>query len=395
MHAPIRPGTWPSIFLIFLNAVIAGGAIGKFIPLLPDLAAATGMGIADAAWLISGIAAAAVVIAPFGGTLADRFGDRWLSGIGIGVMVAANLLGWSAQGFLALLAARLVEGVGFICLSLGATAMMIRTTHGERQIKAMALMSTGVPLGIGLGVALAGQVAGEGWRLVFPVHAAVLAVALAGLRLVPAWSRPSPHAEQRAPGWWSVVSASGPARLALGMLATSILAFGLGALFPTYAARAFDLSPAQAATYGLLSYPASVIGSLFVGSLVTRLGRRAMLLLSFGLLAASGIGSYLPGLGIGAAVGLLFVFYVVCGMAGAIGMAQLPSVVPSPAAMGVTTGLFIQAGNCGTLLGTPLTVLAYGGGASSGLAALTLACALVGLANWYSLPDRAGGVAPA
>ncbi|HZV09705.1 MAG TPA: MFS transporter, partial [Novosphingobium sp.] len=126
----MKAGSWPSIILIYLFSVCAGGAIGKIIPLVGVLAQALHVGPDRAAWLISAVLPASVVLAPFGGALSDRLGDRRLTAIGLAVMIAANGAQWLATGYGALLAARLVEGGGFVCLTLGPAAMMMRSTQG-------------------------------------------------------------------------------------------------------------------------------------------------------------------------------------------------------------------------------------------------------------------------
>jgi predicted MFS family arabinose efflux permease len=386
----MRAGTWPSIVLIYAFSVIAGAAIGKMIPIMPDVVRATGTTLESAAWLISIISAASVLVAPFGGVLSDRFGDRKLIGAGLVIMVLANLGNFVAQDFTQFVVTRTVEGCGFICVALGATTMMVRTTSGPRQGIAMALMSTGVPLGVGLGLAAAGQLAGPGWRNVFVAHIALLGVMAVLLTLTPAWHRATARADDAQPSWWSVASASGPSMLALGIFISTIVMFGFGTLFPNYVVKSFGLTPAAAAAFGLLSYPASIIGSLAVGWFAARYGVRVLIAISLALLAASGVGIFVPSLGLNVDVLVLFVFYVVGGMVGAIGMSRLPDVMPSPSAMGITSSLFMQGANLGILVGAPITYFAYGHGQATGIAILTVACTGLNFVCWFFQPQIAG-----
>lgn len=391
----MRAGSWPSIVLIYVFTVIAGAAIGKMVPIMPDVVRETGASLESAAWLISIISAASVLAAPFSGVLSDRFGDRNLMAGGFVIMALANLGNWAAHDFTMLTVTRMIEGCGFICVCLGATAMMARTTAGPRQGIAMSLMSTGIPFGVGLGLSLAGQLAGPHWRDVFLGHAALLAVMLVLVTLTPAWTRSTEKMEQAQPSWWSVASASGPSLLALGILISTIAMFGFGTLFPNYAVQTFGLTPAAAAAYGLLSYPASILGSLAIGWFATRFGMRVMILGSLLLLTLSGIGIFVPALGLNGDVAVLFVFYAVGGMVGAIGMSSLPHVTPSPSAMGITSSLFMQGANLGILVGAPITYFAYAHGQAAGIGILTVICTSLTFLCWYFQPQIAGKVSAA
>jgi len=89
----MKAGSWPSIILIYLFSVCAGGAIGKIIPLVGVLAQALHVGPDRAAWLISAVLPASVVLAPFGGALSDRLGDRRLTAIGLCSQIFLSHLG--------------------------------------------------------------------------------------------------------------------------------------------------------------------------------------------------------------------------------------------------------------------------------------------------------------
>lgn len=384
----MRANSWPSILLIFLFTVVAGGAVGKVIPLLADMAAETGTHVQTATWIISAISVASVLLAPFGGAIMGKIGDRRLIAVGLAIMLLANLGISTLDGFTGFLVARMIEGTGFIFVTLGAIAMMLRTTTRARQGQAMSLISTGLPLGVGISLALGGLAAGH-WRMAFAVHAIVLAAMLILLRFTPRWSKHIVRGDDAPPNWWAVARMPGPLQLALGIFVATIIMFGFGTLFPSWAMSTFGLSAARAAAYGLLAYPASVIGSLIVGGLVLKVNQRRLILLSFILLAALGSAVFQPALGLNVAAALLFGYYIVCGMVGGIGMAQLPKVVPSPAVIGMTTSLYMQAANLGMLVGAPIMYFTFSVHGATGVAILTLLCSGTTFACWYFLPTVA------
>jgi len=384
-HDRLSGESWPSILLVYLFAVVAGASIGKMIPLISVIAAETGVRLETASWLISCISLASILAGPSGGTMADRLGDRRMIAIGIVIMIAANFLNWLSRDFISLLLSRMVEGLGFFLLSLGATTMMVRTAGPKRRAFAMSLMSTSVPLGVGLSIALAGQISGVHWRMIFLLHIAILGIMLALVWLSPRWVAPAGHDQHQQYGWGTVLRAPGLAWLSMGILIATIAMFGLGALFPTYATQAFGMTMADTALVGLIAYPASIVGSFIVGFLPSGVTGNRFLLLIMTLLAVTGAAAFLPVLGIAASVVLLSLFYILGGMVGAFGMTRLPGLAPAPSALGRSTGLYILASNFGMLIGAPIVFGTYAMGGSTGMICLIALCAAATLFLWRKI----------
>lgn len=378
-------GSWPSIFLIYLFSVIAGASIGKMIPLISVIAAETGVRLETASWLISCISLASILAGPSGGTMTDRFGDRRMIAVGIAIMIAANFLNWQSGDFITLLLSRMVEGLGFFLLSLGATTMMVRTAGPKRRTFAMSLMSTSVPLGIGLSIALAGQFSGVQWRMIFPLHIAILGIMLALVWLSPRWTAQAGHGQHQHYSWGAVLRSPGLAWLSTGILIATIAVFGLGALFPTYATQVFGMTTADTALIGLIAYPASIIGSFIVGFLPSGRTGNLFLLLIMTLLAVTGAAAFVPVLGIATSIIMLSLFYIISGMVGAFGMTRLPGLAPAPSALGKSTGLYILASNLGLLIGAPIVFGTYAMGGSTGMICLVMFCATATLFLWRKI----------
>jgi DHA1 family inner membrane transport protein len=380
----MRPGSWGSIFLIYFYIVLSGSSMGKIIPIVPDLAQAMNSSMQTAAWFISVVGLAALLLAPLGGELTDRLGDRKVLLIG----VLASLLG-TGGGILArnvreLMATRSLEGVGYICLALGGTAMMARTVQGPRQAMAMAIASTGIPFGIGIAEAFGGLAAGgANWRNVFWGSGIVLAMSLFGLLFVPGW-KPTRSAGHVNASWVNVASKSGPLRLALGIGVSTIIMFGLGTLFPLFLENVHGLSPARANAFGIISFPSSIIGSVMVGWILTRFKNVAALIwFSLIMMTITGVVTFTPALGVDLSVVALVLFYIVSGMLTGIGMSRLPLVTPSPAATGVTTGLYMQGINLAILVAPPIIFLCYySKQGQAAIMGLILACTILTLWLW-------------
>ncbi len=126
------------------------------------------------------------------GELLDRYDERWVVGIGAGV-VAAGLLGGSlAHGFASLLTVLLVVGAGYSTIQPGGSKSVAAWFEPSRRGFAMGVRQAGLPLGGAVAVAVLPVVATSvGWR------AAVLVgglVALAGAAAFTALYRRPPGA---------------------------------------------------------------------------------------------------------------------------------------------------------------------------------------------------------
>jgi MFS family permease len=156
---------------------------------------AFGTGTATTAWLVSALYLATAVGQPAMGRLADQLGPRRVYLAGLALVAAGGLLGWWGPSFGALVAARVVLGLGTSAAYPAAMAMIRRQSErlrteapgsalGALAVAGQATMALGPPLG-GLLLALGG------WRLTFlvniPLAAAAALVALAWLPADEPW----------------------------------------------------------------------------------------------------------------------------------------------------------------------------------------------------------------
>ncbi|MFE7069197.1 MFS transporter [Streptomyces sp. NPDC057620] len=133
----------------------------------------------DLQWVIDGYALSLAALVLGAGSLADRFGRRRVYLIGIGVFALSSLLCALAPNEQALIAARILQGVGGAAMFACTAALLNFTYHGHDR---------GIAFGIWGAVngaaAAAGPLAGGlltehlGWRWVFLVNLPVCLVAL-------------------------------------------------------------------------------------------------------------------------------------------------------------------------------------------------------------------------
>ena len=100
--------------------------------------------------------------------LVDRIGDKPILLIGCAVVIAGDVGVTFAGTFAALLAMRVVEGIGYVGIAVAAVTMLMRITQGPRRNVALSLWSSFIPMSFAVPLLLTARLAGTGeWRWAF------------------------------------------------------------------------------------------------------------------------------------------------------------------------------------------------------------------------------------
>jgi len=160
-----------------------------------DLRVPTG----DVDWVIVSYLLAMGAVTQVVGSLADRLGRRRTQLIGLTVFGAASLACGLAPGLEALVAARIVQGIGAAAIMTGALPLLSQHHTGEARNMAIATWGSASSAAALVAPLLGGVlVDGFGWRAVFLVNVPICIVALlASARVLPA--DPAPDGKDRAP----------------------------------------------------------------------------------------------------------------------------------------------------------------------------------------------------
>lgn len=351
----MKPGSWPSIGLIYLYGVLGSASLSKIIPLQQDYASHVGAVGARFALLISLLTIAPAAFAAIGGTLIDRVGARR-------TLIVAALAG-TAVNFAYLLPDRLIgfqilrvlEGCVLVGAYSAAPALIIATAPPERRGPAMAFWSTYTPVGVSLGLAMSSLFAGQAfWRGSYVVHGLLfLAMAAAGLLL----PQPPRVAHPR-PGLKALLSAygePGPLRVALTFGALVIMGFGVNTVFPSWYSQTRGVTLAAAS--GLLAGAnlTMIAGSFAVGFLLSRGLTPLRLFIGLAVLSIGAAALlFSPGLSQPLLLATLLAWLVTSGAATAVVTASLPRVVASPLQAAGAAGLLSQMAALATFVTPPL-----------------------------------------
>lgn len=377
----MKPGSWPSIVLIYCYGVLGSASLSKIIPLQQDYATHVGATPAQFAVLISLLTIPPALFATVGGSLIDRVGARrtLIAAAAVGAFV--NVAYLLAPSLLAFQVIRVLEGCVLVGAYAAAPALIIATSEPARRGAAMAFWSTYTPVGVSLGLALSSLFAGEAaWRGSYALHGSLFALlAVAGLWL-PMPVRGGPLAPASARSLLAAYGQAGPLRVALSFAALVVMGFGVNTIFPAWYSATRGVSLAAAS--GLLAGAnlAMIVGSLAVSVLVGRGAAPRRLFVMVAVTSIVGavlmfvVGDHAAALNAGVVLWL-----VTSGAATAIVAAALPHVVASPSQAAGAAGLLSQMAAVATFVTPPLWLAMLADGHTTGFVVVIAAAWLAAL----------------
>jgi DHA1 family multidrug resistance protein-like MFS transporter len=162
-----------------LAAVAFSVALGFGIvaPVIPVFARRFGVGATAAGAVISAFAFMRLVFGPAGGWLVNKFGERLVLAVGIGIVAVSSLLTGLAQSFEQMLLLRGIGGVGSVMFTVGAQSLLLRAVPASQRGRATSMYSGGFLIGGVTGPLLGGVFGGISLRIPFFVYAGTLALA--------------------------------------------------------------------------------------------------------------------------------------------------------------------------------------------------------------------------
>ncbi len=284
----------------------------------PSLVDDLGIGYGEVGTLIGLYMLPGVVIALLSGVLAQRFGDKRMSGYGLALMTVGGAMMGLSESYGLVFAGRLLSGVGAVLFNVVITKMVTDWFAGREVRTALGIMLSTWPLGIALGLVTQTNLAdAHSWVWVMFVASAACLLSLAALATV---YRPPPDgagSSSRSPGLLAL-----PRRDLIGTSIAGIIwgTFNIGfALFISFAPGLLmsrGTSTTAASSIASVGMWVTLVSVPLGGYLAERTGRSNTLIvtgtaagaLALGLLPfapAAVMLSALLGVGIGAAAGIM------------------------------------------------------------------------------------------
>lgn len=349
---------WAGVLAIVGAGVVASLQVGKVIIAAPLLRQDMGLDLASIGTLTAVFSLLGVVGGIAAGGVIARFGARRMLLLGLLATALGTVMGAMAPSYGLLLASRVVEGLGFLMITVAGPAALQRMVSTSGRDFAFALWSCYMPTG--MAVAMLASQAFDHWQAVWWCAGAAVIVSLASVAaLVPAReSTATASLSWRGLRQDTVdtLGASGPVLLALSFTLYSLMFFALFTFLPVLLMEQLGLTLAQAGLYSAIASAANIIGNLGAGVLLARGWRRSTLIAcasaTMGLVALLIFQSVLPAM---PTFLLCVLFSAVGGLIPATLLGTAPLVAPRPALTAASVGLVMQGSNLGQVIG-PVTV---------------------------------------
>ncbi|GLK95068.1 MFS transporter [Achromobacter xylosoxidans] len=373
-----KEGTrWSAVLAIVGAGVVSALQVGKVIIAAPLLRKDMGLDLAS----IGALAAVFSILGLVGGIAAggviNRYGARRMLLAGLAATAVGTVTGAMAPVYSVLLASRIVEGLGFLMITVAGPAALQRMVSASTRDFAFALWSCYMPAG--MAIAMLASQAFNGWQAYWWCAGAAVLVALAGVAAL----APATPASARL-SWDGLrqdtvdtMGAPGPRLLALSFTLYSLMFFALFTFLPVLLTEQLGLPLATAGLYSAIASAANVVGNLGAGVLLARGWRRSTLIacasLIMGAVALLIFRSVLPAM---PTFLLCVLFSAVGGLIPATLLGTAPLLAPKPALTPASVGLVMQGSGLGQVIG-PVAV----GGAIDhyGWSAASLIVAAAGL----------------
>jgi MFS transporter, DHA1 family, inner membrane transport protein len=347
---------WPTILLIVGAGVVSACQVGKATVALGAIQSDLAVSLAVVSWLLSAFAIVGALAGVAIGLAVDHIGARRMAVGGLLLQGICSAIGALSAGAPMLLATRVLEGFGFLAVTVAAPALIVQAAPQRVRDRAFAVWATFMPVGIA-GVLLAAPLLGViGWRGFWTLNA-VLLVGYAVLVGLGTPSRPADATARRSisDDVRAISVAGGPWLLAGLFAAFSACFFAVFGFLPYLLADRLAVSAEIGSTLTALAVLASAGGNLVCGQLLAQ-GLRPwrILLTSFCLLALCGLGIFQATVPGGFAYGLCVVFSFVSGFIPVVLIDGAPRHAPRPELVGAAMGFVMQGNNVGLVLGPAL-----------------------------------------
>jgi MFS family permease len=331
-----------------------------------------------------------VAMAP-AGWLAERYGAHIVLSVGVAIWSIATFLTGFASSFVALLALRLLLGLGESAAFPCASKLLAQSVVPGRLGLANGVMSFGYLLGPAVGTLFGGLLmAAYGWRPVFIVFGALSLGWLWPWRKIVVGPGPGGVAPAtRAPSLRDILRQRALWGAAIGLFSANYSFYFILAWLPFYLVKARGFSVQTMAVVASWAYLLNAVGALASGWLTDRWlrsGRSTDLVYKSAMAVnhVSGIACMVAMivLPVDGAIAALFIYEIMAGVASP-GLYAIPQIIAGPTAAGRWVGVHNCVGALAGILAPAVTgVLVDTTGQFASSFALAAAVSIIGLVAW-------------
>ncbi|MEN5060054.1 MFS transporter [Luteimonas sp. TWI1416] len=384
-----------ALSLVVGAGIVSAFQVGKATLALESIRLDLGVDLSAASWVLSAFAMVGALVSVLVGAVSDRIQARPTVVAGLLLQAVGSALGAMAPGLGLLLAARALEGLGFLAVTVAAPVLVVAATSPATRKQAFAAWAMFMPLGMALVLFAAPGLATLGWRGLWWANAALLAVyalvLVSGTRDLPPtegqgegrhWQHGLRRVLEDRGAWW----------LAGQFCAYTAMFFALFGFLPTLLGERLGVGGSTAGMLSALAVLAGAAGCLAGGMLLQRgLDAPRILRASFATLALCSLGILalpLPG-------ELAYLLCVLFSFVGAFIPVAIfdaaPRLARRPGTLGSIVGLATQGNNVGIVIGP---VLAAGVASAGSWHWVALPLVLIALLAMHATPAGRHPLAP-
>ena len=356
---PRRPERAPSTRWLVVGVMIASGVaaalhVGKVPPALPALRDELGLGLVAAGWVASIFNLIGAVLGVASGLAADRIGARRVLAAGLVFLVAGSSAGAAADSQTALLATRVLSGLGLLTVAVAAPRIIVAAAIPRDHGLALGAWSIYMPAGMAIAMLSAPFVLpGLGWRGLWLLHAGAAALVLLIVLAATRGVRASSDAPRRI--GVEALRRPGPWLLAAAFACYTIQFFAVVTWLPTYLVESQGSTREAAALVGALVVAANIIGNLAGAWLLHRkIDRWKLLVAAYLVMASCMAGIFSMAVPVALKIALAVIFSGVGGLLPAAVLAGAAAHAPSAGHVATVNGFIVQGSHLGVVIGPPV-----------------------------------------
>lgn len=368
-----------AIATLLIAGIFAGAQLGKIAPLVGWYQQELGFSLVLIGWLTSMIGVFVALAASPAGWAIEIFGVRRSVTLGSAFLAAGALALTVLQRPEAILAARLVEGLGYLVLVIALPAVLTVISKPSWRAPVLAIWSCFVPVGYAVSDLMAQALLPSFGPSIYLLVMAAGYIVFAGLGMLLLLGVTDIEIE-------TAPEAEIGAFAATVGLPVLLIALSFG-FFVVQSVSFFSFMPAFiAGGAGLLLSAGAItlftpIGNVLASFLVNGASARGIALIAVVFFALTIVMAYPVFIGTSPLVATICAaaFCIVSGVVGSALFAVIPSIVPRGGSVSIAIGLVAQAGGIGTLFGPPLAAWVIEDYGWNGLSILLAAIGFAGV----------------
>jgi len=261
-----------NLHIIFGITLMVVMGVASIAPALPAIVRDLGISKLDVAWLITAFSLPGMLLAPFVGVLADRFGRKRILVPSIFLFAIAGTACAFTRDFNSLLIFRVFQGIGAAAMGSINVTLIGDLYSGRRRVEAMGLNASALSIGAAGYPLIGGALAALAWY--YPFYLSLIAIPV-GIIVLTKLNNPEPDSREDFKsylvGAWGYLKNMKVAALFAAGVITFIIVFG--AYLTYFAIYMDDAFNASGFTIGVFM-SVSALATAVVASQMRRITRR-------------------------------------------------------------------------------------------------------------------------